>query len=93
MERLFGGRPSGFGSWVALQILVSEGKVPVDSSTLAFPARSLPFPVSGSWPIRDSAAAARRLRRGSKGCGRPCKGARHGLESHPRKRRRSGAST
>jgi hypothetical protein len=83
MERLFGGRPSGFGSRVALQILAFEGKVQVDPSTLAFPARSLPFPVSGSWPIRDRAAAARRLRRGSNGRGRPCKGARHGSESHP----------
>jgi hypothetical protein len=64
MERLFGGRPSGFESWVALQILAFEGKVQVDPSTLAFPARSLPFPVSGSWPIRDSAVSARGLRRG-----------------------------
>src|SRR5690606_35455496 len=66
---LFGGGLSGVGNRVALQFLVFGGKVPVELRPSPFRQGRLPFPVSGSRPIRDSAAFARRPRRGFKARG------------------------
>ena len=63
-DSLFGGWPSGTGSRVALQILAFGGKVPVELRLSPFRQRPLPFPVLGSWPIRDRAGSARTLREG-----------------------------
>ena len=68
-------------------VLVFGGKVPVELRPSPFRQGRLPFPVSGSRPIRDSAAFARRPRRGFKARG----GARKGsARSRGKGRRASG---
>ena len=85
-ENPSGGDPSGAGSRVALQFLAFGGKVPVALRPSPFRQGRLPFPVSGSRPIRDRAAPSLGRREGLTGQGRRPPGRRPGPGT-PRKGR------